>query len=354
MIGFTRGFVMQGKLMASFVLVLLLGLTIGQNSARSQSFFDSFNPFKGIQDSLREIEAQVETIGNFAKAFGKLRLADEIGPADEFFIGREAAARLIGKKKLLPTESAPVTYLYQVGSTLALGSYAPYLYRPYTFMVIRDDDINAYATPGGLVLVTEGMLRFLADEDELAFILGHELAHVELDHGFQSGVEQGVGFFTDIMTAGSRAREKVGLAEIPGGDKLDESFNMLAGAISNGYSADVEGEADWRGIGIMWRVGYDTHAAFDVIRRFQSKTGSYGGAGYPTERLAEIQEKMKVEKYTRRDRPDIREQRFRKIVSRLTNRLSSLPPGDAYITVDSRILSNLLDRRPIIVSSHLR
>ena len=202
------------------------------------------------------------------------------------------------------------------------------------------------------MLLTEGMLRFLRDEDELAFILGHELAHVELDHGFQSGAEQGVGFFADLMTAGSRARREAGVSQAPGSDQLEESFNRLAGAISNGYSADVEGEADWRGVSIMWRVGYDTHAALDVIRRFQSKTGSYGGAGYPTERLAQIQWKMREGRYVRRARLIARRQRFRNVVSHLTGRLSGLPFG-AYVTVDSRNLSNPLDRRPALVS-HLR
>ena len=344
---------MQGKSVASLILVLLLGLMVEQSSARAQSYLERLNPFKGIQDSFKELEAEIRTIGNYAKAFGNLRLADEIGPADEFFIGREAAARLIGGKRLLPTRSVPVTYLYQVGSTLALGSYAPYLYRPYTFIVIRDRDINAYATPGGLVLITEGMLRFLHDEDELAFILSHELAHVELDHGFQSGAEQGVGFFSNLMTARSRARKEAGVSQIPGGpDQLEKSFSLLASTISNGYSADVEGEADWRGINIMWRVGYDTHAALDVIRRFQRKTGSYGGAGYPAERLAQIQGKMRQNRYARRPRLVVRRDRFRNVVSHLTNRLSSLPSG-AYITVDSRTMPNPLDRRPVLIS-HLR
>ena len=91
MIDSTRRSVVQGKSAVSFVLILLFGLMIGQNSARAQSFLESLNPFKGIRDSFKEIETQIRTVGNYAKAFGQLRLADEIGPADEFFIGREAA-----------------------------------------------------------------------------------------------------------------------------------------------------------------------------------------------------------------------------------------------------------------------
>ena len=62
----------------------------------------------------------------------------------------------------------------------------PAIFGGYHFLVLNSNDINAFATPSGLVFVTRGLLRCCRDEDALAAVLAHEIGHIQLRHGMQA------------------------------------------------------------------------------------------------------------------------------------------------------------------------
>jgi beta-barrel assembly-enhancing protease len=119
----------------------------------------------------------------------------------------------------------------------------------YTFVVIDDPEINAFAHAGGFVYVYTGLLEFVGDEGELRFVLGHEIAHVDLGHC----VEQ--------MTYATRASQ--GAGEF-GGSLVQIAYQTIA----LGYSEDSEFEADaWAYAGL----GDDQHCALRFLQQLAEK-----------------------------------------------------------------------------------
>ena len=101
------------------------------------------------------------------------RIQDET----EMEFGDALAARMFPLQGSLSTDTA---YVIQVGNAVARGVKRPKIV--YRFRVIDSPQVNAFALPGGHVFVYSGLLRVLRDESQLAAILGHEIAHVDLRH----------------------------------------------------------------------------------------------------------------------------------------------------------------------------
>lgn len=101
------------------------------------------------------------------------RIQDET----EMEFGDALAARMFSPQTPL---SADTAYVVQVGNAVARGVKRPKIV--YHFRVIDSPQVNAFALPGGHVFVYSGLLKVLRDESQLAAILGHEIAHVDLRH----------------------------------------------------------------------------------------------------------------------------------------------------------------------------
>ena len=242
----------------------------------------------------------------------------EMGPVEEYYIGRKIAARVIDEYPPVENKEELVKYVNNVGATVALGSTAPYLYHPYIFIVGESDQINALAAPGGIIVVTTAMLKFLKNEDELAVILGHEIAHIELQHGVKSvGSEKmikllnGLGNFSVGQTGGG------GLQKIAIEKLAAYVMDTLLDNMRNGYGIEIESEADTRGMELAYEAGYHAPVMVNVIKRFKEVTGSYGGASYPEKRalLADTHVKTLEGSGENEDRVALREKRFKKNIS---------------------------------------
>ncbi len=216
---------------------------------------------------------------------------NETGPLQEYIIGRAVAARLIGEFSPLDVNSEPYRYLQAIGEIMSRGSSSPYPYDGYKFILIEGEDPNAFAAPGGFIFVNKGMLSFLESEDELAAILGHEIAHVELGHGMQAvNQERLLSFFGVIAELGmhdltsSADLQQLTLLQQKAEELLKQIVDDMLNAIRQGYSREIETEADLRSIEISAALGYDTSALYNILNRFKDVRGDYGGASYPRER----------------------------------------------------------------------
>jgi len=100
--------------------------------------------------------------------------------AEELALGPEIAGRVLGAAPLVRDDAAQ-RRVNQIGRWVASHSARPEL--PWTFGVIDDGEVNAFAAPGGYVLITRGLYRLLSDDAEVAAVLGHEISHVvQRDH----------------------------------------------------------------------------------------------------------------------------------------------------------------------------
>lgn len=215
----------------------------------------------------------------------------EIGPVQEFQLGRAVAARVLPLYPVLPLNDPRTVYVNKLGHAIVAASNDPMPYHGYSFVVLDAEEVNAFAVPGGFVFVTTGMLKFLKDEDELAAILGHEMGHIELRHGMRAvGTEKILKLFSLLKELGTAKEQGNGQGLLVAQVKqlVDEVFEKMFTSVRNGYGVETESQADWRSIQLSRTLGYDTMALYEVLERFKATKGSYGGASYPAERGKDV------------------------------------------------------------------
>jgi len=139
----------------------------------------------------------------------------------------------------------------------------------WEFVVFKDDDqINAFAMPGGKVAVYTGLIKMVETEDELAIVIGHEIAHVAARHSnerfsqhrVKSGAMQTVSLALSVVGLGFYQSQAI-LAVVGAGAELGL---MLP------YSRKHESEADEIGLLYAAAAGYDPHAAITFWERLES------------------------------------------------------------------------------------
>ena len=180
----------------------------------------------------------------------------DITPEQEYYLGRAVAAQILVDYKAMDDEAVNM-YLNRIGQTLAMASDRPETFGGYHFLLMDSAEINAFAAPGGLVLVSRGMVDLCKTEDELAAVLAHEIGHVVAKHGLRAIKNSRLtSAFTIIATESARNF---------GGEDLKNLVNDYDGSISDitgtlvvsGYSRGLEQEADSVALELLQRVGYD-------------------------------------------------------------------------------------------------
>lgn len=122
----------------------------------------------------------------------------------------------------------------------------------YEVYLVQDDSVNAWAAPGGRVYVTAGLMKFIQDDDELAFVIGHELSHHILGHLAKKTMNIVLGTIVDILVSAA------------GGVPTQGVFQQLGALV---FSEEFEKEADYLGTYLAARAGYDVRKAPDFWRR---------------------------------------------------------------------------------------
>jgi len=139
---------------------------------------------------------------------------------------------------------------------------------PYSYEVLKNDKVlNAFAAPGGPVFVTTKLMETTSNDAELAYVLGHETAHIDHKHIVkavekQQKVSLGVGILGAIFGYNDNSIFNV--------------FSNVAFTVWNqGYSRDQESDADNQGVEWMSELGFDPQAAVTMLKKLD--TGGGGG-----------------------------------------------------------------------------
>jgi predicted Zn-dependent protease len=240
-----------------------------------------------------------------------------ITDSEEYYIGRAVAARVLTKYKL--DQNAGLTeYVNEVGDTVARKSTRPNPFRGYHFAVLDTEEINAFACPGGIIFVTRGLIKTCKNEDQLAAVLAHEVAHVAHQDGINSiskarwtEVWTAMGKEAVTMYAGSVAAGLVSLFE----GSIDDVFKTI---VVNGYSRQAEEAADAAALKTLSRAGYSPDALVVVLTTMEAKGKGAAGGIFKThpptgERLAKV--KAEVGECPATKGEAIRAKRFKEMVS---------------------------------------
>ena len=203
-----------------------------------------------------------QSINKTAEAAGKA--FEQITPEQEYFIGRAVAASILSTYKPYEKDRA-TTYINTLGQALAMASDKPETFGGYHFLIMDTDEVNAFAAPGGLIMVSRGLLRCCRSEDALAAVLAHEVGHVQFGHGLQAIKKSRLtGVFTTLAAEGAKSFGGEQLAQLT--EAFEGTVSDITGTLVNsGYSRKFEGQADRAAIDIMQRVGYNPQGLKDML-----------------------------------------------------------------------------------------
>ena len=190
----------------------------------------------------------------------------DITPEQEYYIGRAVGATIISTYNVYDNNEAN-EYLNRLGKTVARFSDVPETFRGYHFLILDTDEISAFATPGGFIFISRGMLRLCKTEDDLAAVVAHEVGHIQHKHAVKAIKSSRLTSALTIITL-SAAKELVG----PELAQVTEAFEGSIGDITKtmmqgGYARGQEREADRAAITILRRMGYKQEALIDVLSR---------------------------------------------------------------------------------------
>ena len=186
-----------------------------------------------------------------------------VSESQEIQMGRESDPQIVSTFGLVEDEALQ-SYVAGIGRRLAGVSERPDL--PWTFRVVDDPLVNAFALPGGFIYVTRGILAHFDSEAELAGVLGHEIGHVTARHS--------------VSQMSRQQLQQLGLGV---GMIFSETIRDVGGLLSAGlqlmnlrYSRGDETESDELGLRYIGRLGYDPESMIGV---FEMLAGAGGGAG---------------------------------------------------------------------------
>ena len=187
-------------------------------------------------------------------------------PEQQYYVGRGVAATILGQYEPFRDEQA-TAYLNTLGQALALVSAQPFLYRGYRFMILDSDEINAFATPGGHIFLSRGMIRLAESEDELAAIVAHEISHVVLQHGMKSIKSSRItSSVIGALATTAEALTDNQLVELAASfsGSVDDIAQTL---VTSGYSRATERDADAGAVEILLLAGYDPDGLIRILER---------------------------------------------------------------------------------------
>ena len=189
-------------------------------------------------------------------------------PEQEVALGMRSAPELAAQMGGLTGDAEARARVSRVGERLVSRSFAASSPYRFSFHVLADArTVNAFALPGGPIFITEGLLRRLKTDGELAAVLGHEIGHVIARHSSERLAKQ-------QLTQGL-----VGAVAVGSGDySAAQMAQVVGGLVNMRYGRDDEIESDALGIRIAAEAGYDPRA---MIRVMEVLAQASGGSRQP-------------------------------------------------------------------------
>jgi predicted Zn-dependent protease len=176
----------------------------------------------------------------------------------ETAMGRDLAGELEGSAPVL-RDAVVTEYVNRIGQNIVRNSDAQV---PFTIKVIDNEEVNAYALPGGFFYVNTGLIMAADNEAELAGVMAHEIAHVAARHATKNATKAELFNLATIPLiflggpAGYAARQAAGLL-VP--------MSILK------FNRNAEREADLLGMEYMYAAGYDPAAFLDFFEKLEVK-----------------------------------------------------------------------------------
>ena len=251
-----------------------------------------------------------DALADMERAFSQ----NEFIPQDEYYLGRAVAANILANYRPYTRNPDLTRYLNLICQTIVVNSIQPTIFKGYFVMILDSPELNAFATPGGHIFLTRGLVELATSEDMLAAIIAHELVHIMLRHGIDT-IED-MRLFDEMAIMAERGAALSGNTEaatrtLNFRNSISSVIDLL---VRNGYSQFQEFEADQEAAALLAASGYNPQALVDMlvlmdhhpdyrIRGFSSTHPS------PRDRIISVE--PHIRRYRVQDTSHYRELRFR-------------------------------------------
>lgn len=196
---------------------------------------------------------------------------------------QSAMVTRVGKKLAAATEQ----YLRENGMSSEISNFS------WEFNLVKEDEVNAFCMPGGKIVVYEGIMKLVSSDDELAVILGHEIAHAVAKHSNERMSQQVLAQYGAQILSQSLSEKSTALQSIA---NTVYGVGAQYGVVLP-FSRKHESEADYMGLVLMAMAGYNP----DVAVTFWQKMAAGGQSGVPefmsthpsdSRRISDIQKEL--------------------------------------------------------------
>ena len=185
---------------------------------------------------------------------------------DEYFLGRAVAAEILKVFGAYTSNPALTAYLNKICLAITINSPKPTLFSGYWVEILDTDGIYAFATSGGHIFISRGLINIAPSEDALAAVIAHEVAHIQLRHMASIMAEEHTVQELRIVSeraaamAGRHLTEQERTALLQ--SSLTASINTL---FRDGYSREQEFEADQKARILLINAGYNPAALEEIL-----------------------------------------------------------------------------------------
>lgn len=282
---------MMKKFLKSFIICSSLFLI---SSCKTMAIFTSAGAIIGQATGVISGDTALSII-NASESVAKA--SEKITPSQEYYIGRAVAGTLIENYGLVNNPELQ-EYLNYICHTITVNSSKPEIYKDYSIAILDSDEINAFATSGGHILIAKGLLNSVKSEDELASVIAHEISHIHLSHSIKA-IKSSRTTEAILKTAGAAT------TTFFDGDKTLAKFvndfdegvgEIFTTMVDSGYSKTQEYEADENALLLLQNSGYNPHAMKNMLSTLNEHTKDKHGFSKthpsPKSRLNKIQKKL--------------------------------------------------------------
>jgi len=227
---------------------------------------------------------------------GRMLKTISLDEDDEISMGNDLFGPMIqatgGIYRNGPAQSSLIKFASTIFETSARSAFS------WEIVIVDNNEVNAWALPGGKIALNKGILRYVDSEDELAAVISHEMGHAELSHAAKEMRKK--AFYSGLSSAARTA------AVSAVGDKARAGTNAgmqalsgpIMGLITSGYSRDLELEADLHIANVFKKTGHDLgrganfyQTLLDIIpANSKGTTSLFAGHPQTAKRLALLQE----------------------------------------------------------------
>jgi predicted Zn-dependent protease len=299
---------------------LLVACTMSLFTGCANTQLDSIGA--SVLSSTGYVDSQ-QASGLFSAGRKLAKSQESLTPEQEYYLGRAVSARVLAD--FPPNlDAARTKYVNEVGMTLVSVSDMPETFGGYHFAVIKSPAINAMSAPGGFIYVSSGFIDALPDEDALAAVLAHEIAHIVRQDGVNAVSNAAL---LSALSEASLQGASIAMSNSSSPVELSMLTDALSGSVegvmekllTKGFDRSQEYRADLYAAELLQRAGYDPKALVRVLKILESKTGADTAGWFathpdPADRVEELEDDFTFP--ATQVVSDIRANRFKKTFSR--------------------------------------